>query len=191
MLFLRQVQPIHFAASFVLVWLCYYEIVSFLEFWRTWVLFVGPLIHLFWTSGDVCPVFQSQGDYPCLLTSSPACSGFLWLISLGDTCWSFGSHHGSRGIFNPWIYIYNILIAASQVFLCNIDLFIFWMYKDIKNNGDFHCVLLFEKSFSTCMTSGYQLTYNKESIIFFKQRSKPHPLCPPTMQTFPECSVLN
>ena len=25
------------------------------------VLFVGPLIPLFWTSGDVCPGFQSQG----------------------------------------------------------------------------------------------------------------------------------
>ena len=29
-------------------------------FWRTWVLFVGPLIPLFWTSGDVSSGFQSQ-----------------------------------------------------------------------------------------------------------------------------------
>ena len=28
-------------------------------FWRTSVLFVGPPIALFWTSGDVCPGFQS------------------------------------------------------------------------------------------------------------------------------------
>ena len=30
-------------------------------FWRTYLLFVGPLIPLFWNSGDVCPGFQSQG----------------------------------------------------------------------------------------------------------------------------------
>ena len=29
--------------------------------WCTQVLFVVPLIPLFWTSGDVCPEFQSQG----------------------------------------------------------------------------------------------------------------------------------
>ena len=44
------------------------------NFWRTWVLFVGPLIPLFWTSGDVCPGFQSQGGslvcmLPCLHTT--------------------------------------------------------------------------------------------------------------------------
>ena len=31
-----------------------------LNFWRTKVLFVGPLIPLFWTCGDVCSGFQSQ-----------------------------------------------------------------------------------------------------------------------------------
>ena len=32
------------------------------------VLFVGPLIPLFWTSGDVCPGFQSQsGSLACFL----------------------------------------------------------------------------------------------------------------------------
>ena len=34
---------------------------SFKKNWRTSVLFVGSLIPLFWTSGDVCPGFQSQG----------------------------------------------------------------------------------------------------------------------------------
>ena len=37
------------------------ENVFFKIFWRTHVLFVGPLIPLFWTSGNVCPGFQSQG----------------------------------------------------------------------------------------------------------------------------------
>ena len=39
---------------------------------RGHVLFVGPLIPLFWTSGAVCPGFQSQGGYR-LHTFFPAC----------------------------------------------------------------------------------------------------------------------
>ena len=40
---------------------------SFLEiFWRTSAIFVEPLIPLFWTSGDICPGFQSQGGFPHL-----------------------------------------------------------------------------------------------------------------------------
>ena len=36
-------------------------------FWRT-VLFVGPLMYLSWTSGDVCHGFQSQGgSHACML----------------------------------------------------------------------------------------------------------------------------
>ena len=42
----------------------------FLFFWRTHVLFVGPLIPLFWTSGDICFGFQSQGG-SCLHTFLP------------------------------------------------------------------------------------------------------------------------
>ena len=33
----------------------------FFNLWMTEVLFVGSLIPLFWTSGDVYPGFQSQG----------------------------------------------------------------------------------------------------------------------------------
>ena len=33
-------------------------------FWRTQVLFMGPLIHLFWTSGDVSFGIQSQRGQP-------------------------------------------------------------------------------------------------------------------------------
>ena len=31
------------------------------KIWRAQVIFVGPLIPLFWISGDICPHFQSQG----------------------------------------------------------------------------------------------------------------------------------
>ena len=30
--------------------------------------FVGPLIPLFWTSGDACSEFQSQGGVTCILS---------------------------------------------------------------------------------------------------------------------------
>ena len=55
--------------------------IFFWNFWRTWVLFVGPLITLFWTSGDVCLWFQSQGGFPCLHALSPACKEFLTFTS--------------------------------------------------------------------------------------------------------------
>ena len=44
---------------------------------RIRVLFVGPLIPLFWTSGDVFPGFQSQGGFPRLCGSLPAYNEFL------------------------------------------------------------------------------------------------------------------
>ena len=40
--------------------------VFLINFWRTWVLFVGPLIPLFQTSGDVSSGFQSQSGF-CLI----------------------------------------------------------------------------------------------------------------------------
>ena len=39
--------------------------------------FVWPLMPLFWTSGDACPGFESQGGSPHLLASLPVCNGFL------------------------------------------------------------------------------------------------------------------
>ena len=50
-------------------------------FWRSSVLFVLPLLSLFWTSGDIWPGFQSQGGFPSLYASLPACNGFLKFTS--------------------------------------------------------------------------------------------------------------
>ena len=48
--------------------ICHRFFFFFLNFWRTRVLFVGPLIPLFWTSDDVSPGFQSQGrSLACVL----------------------------------------------------------------------------------------------------------------------------
>ena len=38
------------------------------------ILFVGPLLPLFWTAGAVCPNFQSQGVSLCFCVSSPVCN---------------------------------------------------------------------------------------------------------------------
>ena len=42
---------------------------------------MGLLIPLFWTSGDICPGFQSQGGFPHLCASSPVHNGFLRFTS--------------------------------------------------------------------------------------------------------------
>ena len=53
--------------------------------WRTSVL-ERSLIPLFWTSGDICPGFQSHGGSPCLHTLSPIGSGFLRFTSGVTPC---------------------------------------------------------------------------------------------------------
>ena len=64
-----------------------------LNFWRTQVLFVGPLIPLFWTSGDVCPGFQNQvGSHFCV--SSHLCDPQIHLWC--NTCWLYRRQHGSQ-----------------------------------------------------------------------------------------------
>ena len=53
----------------------------FLHFWRTSFPFVGPLISLFWTSGDVCTVLRSHGGFPPLHGSLPIYNGFFGFTS--------------------------------------------------------------------------------------------------------------
>ena len=42
---------------------------------------MGPLIPLFWTSGDICPVFQSHGGFSHLRAYLPVHKGFLRFTS--------------------------------------------------------------------------------------------------------------
>ena len=65
--------------------------------WRTSILFMGPLITLFWTSGDVYPGFQSLGGFICLHASSPTRNGNWYLpcnakITIVVRCsiWEYG-----------------------------------------------------------------------------------------------------
>ena len=56
-------------------------VILFFNFWRTQVLFAGPLITLFWTSGDVCSGFQSVDMLLLSRLSDPQ------IHLLCNTCW--------------------------------------------------------------------------------------------------------
>ena len=56
----------HSSYLFKLIFFFFFFFFCKKKFWRTWVLFVGPLIPLFWTSGDISSGFQSQSGF-CLI----------------------------------------------------------------------------------------------------------------------------
>ena len=72
-------------------------------FCRTQVLFVGPLIPLFWTSGDICPGFQSQGGFPCLCASSPVYNRFLRFTSGATPAFSTNSGVHCISVYTAWL----------------------------------------------------------------------------------------
>ena len=72
-------------------------------FCRTHVLFAGPLIPLFWTSGDVCPGFQSQGGFPHLRASLPARNGFLRFTSGATSAFSTNSGVHCISMYTAWL----------------------------------------------------------------------------------------
>ena len=76
---------------------------DFLGCSRTQVLFVGPLIPLFWTSGDVCPGFQSQGGFPCLHASLPVHNGFLRFTSGVTPAFSTNSDVHCISMYTAWL----------------------------------------------------------------------------------------
>ena len=62
---------------------CYWPI-FLLQKTRTSVFLVEPLTPLFWTSGDICPMFQSQGWSRHLNPSSPVYNGFNLGVTPAD-----------------------------------------------------------------------------------------------------------
>ena len=62
-------------------------------FWRTRVLFVGPLIPLFWTSDDLSPWVSKPGWIPHLRALLRACHEFLRFTS--DVTPFYRGQHGS------------------------------------------------------------------------------------------------
>ena len=79
-----------------------------LFFWRTPVLFVEPLLPLFWTSVTYALSFKARVDlfFACFVT----CMQWIAHIHLWcATCWPLGSQHGCQAVFDPrtWIYFYH------------------------------------------------------------------------------------
>ena len=72
------------------------ERIGWYFFWRTQVLFLGPLMPLFWTSGDVYPGFETQGgSLACVLSRLCDPEIHFWC----NTCWLFRGQRGS--LFDP------------------------------------------------------------------------------------------
>ena len=70
------------------------------NFLRTWVLFVGPLIPMFWTSGDVSSGFQSQSGQPYLYLAEAYMMYILWfpplvqhLLTSWQPAWQLSCSH--------------------------------------------------------------------------------------------------
>ena len=55
---------------------------------------MGSLKPLVWTSGDVCPGFQSQGGIPCVICYLCDPQIHLWC----DTCWLYRGQYGSQAL---------------------------------------------------------------------------------------------
>ena len=81
----------------------------FLFFWRTSVLFVGPLIQLFWSSGDIFRGFRSQdGSLACILPCLDAMdsSHFTSGATPADPLFTTGSI-ATEPFLSMYLYMYN------------------------------------------------------------------------------------
>ena len=110
------------------------------KFWKTYVLFVGLLIPLFWTSGDVSPGFKARVDpsFAC----SVACMQWIPEIHLWcNTCWCLGGQHGSQ-----WHSLY----ACSRDRMLGFDretsytvsrhALVFWLDESFEPSKVYHCL---------------------------------------------------
>ena len=111
-------------------------------------LFVGPLIPLFWTSGDICPGFQSQGGSLACLCSIPQIH--LWC----DTCWLYSGQHGSRAFFYP-----HTCISWARARTWNNILSLF---AQLHQHKWYKFQLSFQKRFSH---KKYAVKYNSENTL--------------------------
>ena len=85
---------------------------TFFNFWRTLVLYVGPLLPLFLTSGEFCPAFQSKDESLCFHALSPAYIVFLRFTS--------GSQHSNHALFAHLLL--QALIWVKLLSLCVADI---------------------------------------------------------------------
>ena len=60
---------------------------------------MGPLIPLFWTSGDISSGFQSQSGQPYLHLAKEFPEIHFWC----NTCQPLGGQHGSRAVSSMYL----------------------------------------------------------------------------------------
>ena len=101
-------------------------------FWNTSVLFVGPLIPLFWSSGDIGPRFRSQsGSLTCMIHRLHAVDSWgsplvqHWPLDGQHGWWTFLIHVLEPGIKcaaqwtyienNVWIFQLNFVSVRNQL----------------------------------------------------------------------------
>ena len=87
---------------------------------RTCVLFVSPLMHLFWTSGNIWPGFQSQAGSHCLCAFSP--HGFLRFTSGAKPADLLVSSMVTN-LFKS-IYLHTYLAGLKYVIKCAASLYL-------------------------------------------------------------------
>ena len=81
---------------------------------------MGPLIPLFWTSGDVSPGFQSQGWIPRLRTLSPACNELMRFTSganyviLRSQSKIISKARYHRKVSSPKVFSQTIIFSSQQ-----------------------------------------------------------------------------
>ena len=95
---------------------------------------MGSLIVLYWNSGDVCPGFQSQGEFPHLPASSPVCSRFLRFTSGATPANIFGCQHGSRAVSSTYATIkVNPFIKVALCVTQQIQVKRIWQHQNISS----------------------------------------------------------
>ena len=88
-----------------IVCVLFLKISFFKIFWgRTWLLFVSPLIPLYWTSGDISTGFQSQIGQPYSHWWRLSYYTFPEINLWCDTCQLLRSQHGSWAISSTHLW---------------------------------------------------------------------------------------
>ena len=107
--------------------LCLYTFFNFSkQFWWTSVLLVGTLMPLFWTSGDVCTVFQSH-SIVCFVTY------MQWIPQIHLWCdinWPLDSQHGSQVLFDPHTCTRACVQLTPQI---QCGMWLAWLFSPLLN----------------------------------------------------------
>ena len=84
--------------------------------WRILVFFVGPLIFLFWNSGDIYPWFQNKDTLACMLHHLPTTDS-----SNSPLVWHLLSPFSSMHLLGHWFPCSGLLVISALDFKARVD----------------------------------------------------------------------